>query len=128
MQWIVEFTDEADKEIKELPAKLQAKFLHVAELIEDFGPHKLSEKHVKHLRGKLWEMRLRGQQGIVRAIYFAVKGRKLIVVRAFIKKTEKTPQREIELAEQRMDQFNREHALSIKHIKKNNPGKRKRKP
>jgi phage-related protein len=50
------------------------------------------------LRGPLWEMRMKGRDGISRALYVTAVGRRVVVVRAFVKKTEKTPNREIELA------------------------------
>jgi phage-related protein len=43
-------------------------------------------------------MRLKGRDGISRALYVTAVGRRLVVVRVFIKKTKKTPNREIELA------------------------------
>ncbi len=55
-----------------------------------------------HLGKKLWEMRMRGKGGIARAIYFAAMGKRLIVVRAFVKKTQKTPRGEIEIATNRI--------------------------
>ena len=81
---------------------MQARFLRIAELLQELGPQRVREPHVKHLEGKLWEMRMAGRDGIARAIYFAAQGRRLIVIRAFIKKTPKTPRREIEVALQRM--------------------------
>jgi phage-related protein len=102
MRWRVELTAEAEAEINALPADMQARFLRIAELLEEFGPHNVREPHVKHLEGKLWEMRMTGRAGIARAIYFAAQGRRLIVVRAFVKKTQKTSRREIELALRRM--------------------------
>ncbi len=102
-RWSVEITPAAQKEIKALADDLQARFLHVSEMIEELGPHRVNEPHVKQLRGKLWEMRVKGKDGIARAIYFAATGRRLIVVRAFVKKTQKTPNREIYLAMQRME-------------------------
>ena len=48
--------------------------------------------------GPLWEMRLRGKAGISRALYVTVQDRRVVVVRAFVKKTQKTPRREIDLA------------------------------
>ena len=57
--------------------------------------------HVKHLQGRLWEMRLRGRDGIARALYVTVTGQRVVVVRVFVKKTQKTPRREIELALER---------------------------
>jgi phage-related protein len=53
---------------------------------------------VKHLEGALWEMRLKGKDGIARAAYVTANGRRVIVVRVFSKKTQKTPRREIELS------------------------------
>jgi phage-related protein len=52
---------------------------------------------VKHLEGKLWELRLTGRDGIARALYITAIGRRVVVVRAFAK-TQKTPRAEIELA------------------------------
>jgi phage-related protein len=53
---------------------------------------------VKHLEGKIWEMRLTGRDGIARALYVTAIGKRVIVVRAFVKKTQKTPRAEIDLA------------------------------
>ena len=50
---------------------------------------------------KLWELRLTGRDGIARALYVTAIGRRMVVVRAFVKKTQKTPRSEIELALQR---------------------------
>jgi phage-related protein len=58
----------------------------------------MHEPYVKHLQGKLWEMRLRGQDGIARALYVTAKGRRVVVLRVFTKKTPKTPPSEIKLA------------------------------
>ena len=100
--WSVEIITLAEAEIKALPADMQARFLHIAEMLETLGPQRIGEPDVKHLRDKLWEMRLSGKDGIARAIYFAATGKRLVVVRAFAKKTQKTPNREIDLALQRM--------------------------
>jgi phage-related protein len=58
----------------------------------------MGEPHVKHIEGRLWEMRLQGRSGISRALYVTVVGRRVVIVRVFMKKTEKTPRREIDLA------------------------------
>ena len=54
--------------------------------------------HVKHLTGPLWEMRLRGRDGISRALYVTVRDKRVVVVRVFLKKTRTTPRQEINLA------------------------------
>ena len=56
---------------------------------------------MKPLGDKLWELRITGRDGIARAIYVTAKGQRVVIVRIFIKKTQKTPQRELEVARQR---------------------------
>ena len=56
---------------------------------------------MKHLEGKIWEMRMKGRDGIARSLYVTAAGRRVVVLRTFIKKTQKTPRREIDLAVQR---------------------------
>ena len=77
---------------------MRARFVRIAELIEATGLTSVREPHVKHVRGPLWEIRLKGKAGIARALYVTAKGERVIVVRVFAKKSEKTPAREIELA------------------------------
>jgi len=77
---------------------------HAGAVLAPFGAHtlagleSLSEPHVRHLEGKLWELRLTGRDGIARALYVTAIARRVIVVRAFVKKTQKTPRAEICLA------------------------------
>ncbi len=100
--WTVEFLDDgARAEYFALPQDMQAKFSRIANLIETFGLSKVHEPYVKHIIGKLWEMRLIGKDGIARSLYVTTSGRRVVVVRTFIKKTQRTPAREIEYALQR---------------------------
>lgn len=102
MSWRVEILNETvSAEIAALPADMQARFLRLSERIMQTGLENLGEPHVKHLEGKLWELRLTGRDGIARALYVTAVGRRVIVVRAFVKKTQKTPLGEIRLALQR---------------------------
>ena len=77
---------------------IQASFLRVARLIEAEGLGKLREPYVKHLEGPVWEMRMKGRDGIARAAYVAATGQRVVVVHVFAKKTQKTPRREIQTA------------------------------
>ncbi len=61
----------------------------------------MHEPYVKHLEGKLWEMRMKGKDGIARAIYLTAKGERVVVLHAFVKKTQKTPPRALEIARER---------------------------
>ena len=99
MSWRVEILDETvAAEIAALPVDMQARFVRLSERIVAAGLESLGEPHVKHLVGKLWELRLTGRDGIARALYVTSSGRRVVVVRAFVKKTQKTPPGEIELA------------------------------
>lgn len=91
----------ARAELDALPADMRAKFERIVALIQSHGLEKVREPYVKHLDGKLWEMRLIGRDGIARAIYVTASGKRVFVLRTFVKKTEKTPKRELELARER---------------------------
>src|SRR5208283_4099898 len=78
--------------------KTCARLARIAQLIEDNGLEFVGEPHARHVAGSLWEMRLKGRSGIARALYVTAAGRRVVIVRAFVKKSEKTPRREIELA------------------------------
>lgn len=102
MTWTVETLGPVvDAEIEALPKDMQAAFLRLAERVEAVGLERIGAPHVKHLQGKLWEMRLTGRDGIARAIYVTATGRRVVVVHAFVKKSQKTPRAALELAEQR---------------------------
>ena len=99
MSWSVEILNEVvAEEIAALPADMQARFIRLSERIAAAGLESLGEPHVKHLVGKLWELRLTGRDGIARSLYVTAFGQRVVVVRAFVKKSQKTPPGEIELA------------------------------
>lgn len=90
-----------DAELDRLPADMLARFRRIAGLIEAHGPQRVGMPHIRPLEGKLWEIRMTGRDGIARAIYLAAAGRRLVVLHAFTKKTDRTPRRSIGLAARR---------------------------
>jgi phage-related protein len=99
VSWTVEIlNDTVELEIEALPIDMRARFQRIVELIEGVGLENVGMPHVRPLTGKLWEMRMKGKDGISRALYVTAKGRRVVVVSAFVKKTQKTPAREIERA------------------------------
>lgn len=99
MQWKVEFLDQAVRaELEAMPKDILASFLRIARLIQSEGLPSVREPYVKHLEGPIWEMRMKGRDGIARAAYVTASGRRVVVVHVFPKKTQKTPRREIETA------------------------------
>ncbi|MEC4678053.1 MAG: type II toxin-antitoxin system RelE/ParE family toxin [Nitrospirota bacterium] len=99
MTWTIELVNEtvAD-ELRALPDDMFARFRRISSLIEEYGLENVHAPHIKHLEGALWEMRMKGKDGISRAIYVTAKGKRVVVVRVFIKKTQKTPRQEMTLA------------------------------
>ncbi|MGO9485102.1 MAG: type II toxin-antitoxin system RelE/ParE family toxin [Rhodomicrobium sp.] len=97
--WTVETLNAAvDAELEALPADMRARFVRIAGMIEALGLEKVGNPHVDHIEGALWEIRMKGADGIARALYVTAKGKRVVVVRVFVKKTQKTPRQEIELA------------------------------
>jgi phage-related protein len=88
----------AEAEVKALPLDMVARFTRISDMIVELGLQQMREPQIKHLAGKLWEMRLKGRDGIARSIYVTASGRRVIVLRTFVKKTEQTPRREIAVA------------------------------
>ena len=101
--WTVTLHPLAEPELLALPADMQARFLHIAELLQDCGPQRVGLPHIRPLESKLWEMRMQGRDGIARAVYAAVQGRRLLVLHVFVKKTQSTPRKAIETALKRLE-------------------------
>ena len=75
--------------------------VRIVDLIEANGLEKTGMPYVRHLQGKLWEMRAKGKDGIARSMYVVACGRRIVILRCFVKKTEKTPKNELKIALQR---------------------------
>ena len=102
MAWVVELLDDRVRdELEALPPDMQARFRRIVELIQGYGLERVHEPHIKHFEGPLWEMRMKGKDGISRSLYVTAKGQRVVVVRVFVKKTQKMPRQELEIALQR---------------------------
>lgn len=97
--WSIEFlSEDVLAEMQQQPNDIKARFEHIVRLIEANGLERVHEPYIKHLEGKLWEMRMKGRDTIARAIYVTAVEKRIVVVRVFTKKSQKTPRREIETA------------------------------
>jgi len=95
---------EAKAELDMLPPEVRASFERIVELVRAFGLERVHEPYIKHIEGRIWEMRLRGRDGITRALYVTASERRVVILRVFTKKTRRTPRREIELARRRAEE------------------------
>jgi phage-related protein len=101
-EWSVEVLDDTvAAEIDAWPRELQAALTRIIDRIESQGLDRIGEPHVRHIEGKLWEMRPSGKRTEGRALYVTATGRRVVIVLAFIKKTRKTPDHLIKLALER---------------------------
>ena len=102
MTWHISFYSPAlQKEILGLPAGFVARFLRYAERMEVYGPD-LGMPHTRAMGHGLFELRLKAPEGIARVFYCTVIDRRIVILHQYIKKSEKTPRREIEIAHKRM--------------------------
>ena len=102
MKWKITFyNDKVEVQTLNLPSGILANFLHIAEMIEELGPN-LGRPYVGTLGAGLFEIRAKGREGIGRSIYCTVKGREVIILHSFVKKSQKTPKKDLDLAKKRM--------------------------
>jgi phage-related protein len=94
----------AEAWLRDQNVKVQARFARIFDLLEEHGTS-VREPYVTHLRDKLWEVRLEHQRVQYRLLYFSVSRRQFVMLHGFVKKTQRTPARELEVAEQRMRDY-----------------------
>ncbi|MBI5520337.1 MAG: type II toxin-antitoxin system RelE/ParE family toxin [Desulfovibrio sp.] len=85
-------------EFEALPADVRARFQRIFRLAEAHGLAALVMPLARPLEGPLWELRASGRDGIARGLYVAQSGKRVVLLRFFAKKTQRTPRREIETA------------------------------
>ena len=88
-------------EIETWPDGILADYARLVELLMEFGPN-LRMPHSRAMGGGLFELRPRGREGIGRALYCFVVGRRAVILHAFVKRTQETPERELRIARRRM--------------------------
>ena len=91
-------------EIESWPVDVLADYARLVELLAEHGPS-LRLPHSRAFGDGLFEFRPRGRSGIGRAFYCFMVGRRITVLRAFIKKTQETPDRELKLARKRLKEL-----------------------
>lgn len=100
--WIVAYySTQVEDEIMALPAGLLARYLRLADALQSFGAD-LGMPHTRAMGGGLFELRVKAGEGIARVFYCTLVERRIIVLHSFVKKTQKTPLRELEKARRRL--------------------------
>ena len=97
-------TRPVDEFIKQLPQKHFAKAIKEIKALRIYG-NQWKYPHVSHIDGKLWELRIKSASDISRIFYFFHVDNNIVLLHGFVKKTQKTPQREIERAKHYLDDY-----------------------
>lgn len=96
------FNDGVRGTLAKWPNRLKAKFTRIVELIAMTSPMDVGMPHVKSMGQSLFEIRVKSDEGIGRAFFCMIVGKEIIILHSFIKKTQKTPEKELSIARKRM--------------------------
>jgi len=103
--WTVTFfSSRVRAEILALPTGFIARFLRYAERMELYGPD-LGMPHTRAMGDGLFELRLKAAEGIARVFYCTVVDRRIVVLHQFVKKTNKTPKKDLAIARARLKEI-----------------------
>jgi phage-related protein len=101
---IIYYSQEVQEDIMNLPVTLQARYIGLTDRMIEYGPN-LGLPHTDAFGGGLFELRLKGAEGIARVFFCTTVGQEIVILHSFIKKTQKTPEKELKLAKQRMKEL-----------------------
>lgn len=100
------YSDALQEQITELPDTLAAKYVVLTRRMIALGPN-LGEPHTKAFGDGLFELRIKGAEGIARVFFCTLIGKRIVMLHSFVKKSDRTPMRERRLAENRMKEIRR---------------------
>jgi phage-related protein len=103
------YSEGVQEQILELPDTLAARYIVLTRRMLAIGPN-LGEPHTKAMGNGLFELRLKGAEGIARVFYCTLIGKRIVMLHSFVKKTDRTPKRELEVAHNRMKEIKHENA------------------
>lgn len=90
--------------IESLDEKTQDKYFYKIDLLEEFGPQ-LGFPHTDSIGNDIVELRFKGRKGQIRILFVFITGKKIVLLSGFVKKTQKTPKNEINLAIKRKQDY-----------------------
>ncbi|RKZ65260.1 MAG: type II toxin-antitoxin system RelE/ParE family toxin [Gammaproteobacteria bacterium] len=105
MSWKITFFNiKVEEGVLSFPDGILANLLHILEMIEEFGPA-IGKPHTVPMGEGLFEIRAKGLEGIGRVLFCTIKGKEIVVLHSFIKKTRKTPKKELDKARKRQKEL-----------------------
>jgi phage-related protein len=103
------YSESVQLQILELPDTLAARYVVLTRRMLAIGPN-LGEPYTKAMGGGLFELRLKGAEGIARVFYCTLIGKRIVMLHSFVKKSQRTPKHELELAQSRLKEIKNENA------------------
>jgi phage-related protein len=101
---IIYYSQDVQEDIMNLPVTLQARYIGLTDRMIEYGPN-LGLPHTDAFGGGLFELRLKSGEGIARVFFCTMVRQEIVMLHSFIKKTQKTPEKELKLAKQRMKEL-----------------------
>lgn len=102
MKWTIHYYNkDLEDDLLSLPETLLARYIRLTELMRGYGPH-IGMPHTKALGNGLFELRLKGKEGIARVMYCTLIEKEIYMLHVFMKKTDKIPLKELKLAKKRL--------------------------
>ena len=110
MAWSIEYySTGVEEDLLKLPDGLLSRYLRLTDLMIEFGPD-LGLPHTRSLGKGLFELRLKSKRGIARVFFCINTRQRIVMLHVFIKKSQKIPVRELQLARRRMGEILRDEA------------------
>jgi len=108
MTWkILYYSKALQEKIANLPAGIQARYIHLTQRMSIYGAN-LGMPHTKSLKEGLFELRMKSKEGIGRVFYCTLLGKRIVMLHTFIKKSQKTPVKELAIAISRMNEVKKD--------------------
>ena len=105
MTWEIKYHDETLQDaVLALPPGLLARYLYLTDRMGAYGPE-LGMPHTRAMGTGLFELRLKSQEGISRVFYCTLVKRRIVMLHQFVKKTDKTPPKDLAIARKRMKEW-----------------------
>ena len=106
MTWSIEYPfADVERFVLELAPGLAAKYFRLTDLMLEFGIN-LGMPHTRAMSNGLFELRVKGQEGIARVFYCTLSGKRIVMLHGFVKKSQKTPPKELKIARRRLSEVN----------------------
>ncbi len=103
MDWeILYYNEDVQEALNDWPVGVRAFYARVTERMSTFGPN-LGMPFTRSIGKGLFEIRARSKEGIGRAFFCTIVDQRIVILHAFVKKSQKTPKKELDIARRRMN-------------------------